>query len=841
MVSENVTVVQYDRGEVSKCPACTPDLIDLPENGPRALEVMILTRPVYCNDDGSYAVYKAQLADYGAIDPDWLPDSLKKSRIESFGLVGPLGASLVRSDRYVVTGTWETGKYGQQFKSIAGAIPAFTETVAGMIAWLSRLPQIGVKRAQMALEMLGGLEGVLDALDDDPTRLLAVPGLSAERINDIKAAYDAAEVTYRSFRIWAAALGIGEDLISRSIKAWAGDAQEQVVRNPYQLSHLPGEKRPVFSRVDAIAKKLGVSNNDPRRVAAVVEQMLHRHADDGHTWSSLPDLVKSDEGLTLGGSVIVEDAVAEWSDGAVVIEQRVEMAFARYALKPLDDAERGIAKWIRIVQEQPTIPIEYKDTVWGRMVPSDEQRNALRLACTENELIISGPPGSGKTAITRAIIQALETHFPITLCAPTGKAAIRMTELTGRPATTIHRLLAHAWSGGILHGVLICDETSMTSVELLYQLLQQFDPTRTKIIFVGDVDQLPSIDAGRTLFDLISSASIPVVRLTKIFRQESDGQSKRIPEVAKAVNNGQLPELDLRGSDVNFLEYDDVANVSEAIVQAVSEWLPKKYGFKTSDIQVLSPQRGQKEKANWAIGINGLNQRLQETLNPFGVSIPIGISCTKTDCKTARCAQKDHRAVARAGDRIRHTKNDYSLRVMNGEHGFVVEVRTEAFVPDIGVITSGRTLAAEEAEKKLEGLSEKGTSVARLSVAAFDTYREKPVIHVVVDYGDRLVGYNKNELEMLQLAYASTIHGSQGSSYPAVVIPVHMSHSWSLTRSLLYTAITRAEKYVLIVGQKKAIEKAARNVRDDLRRTRLAEFLAVETASSLHGSMDDDA
>lgn len=411
--------------------------------------------------------------------------------------------------------------------------------------------------------------------------------------------------------------------------------------------------------------------------------------------------------------------------------------------------------------------------------PAPEQSRAVELAAQHKAIIITGGPGVGKTATTNAVIGLFEANgLDVACCAPTGKAAQRMAEQTGREASTIHRLLGFTGDGWKHNAenplpvdALIVDEASMVDSELFAALLAAL-PTKARLVIVGDVDQLPSIGAGRVLYDLIESGVIPTVRLTKIFRQ---AEESRIPYIARDINTGATPDLAscTKDGDVIFAGTSDAEDILAGVVSAFRTHLRNR-GFAQDDIQVLVPQRTK------TCGVENLNAVLQRELNPNAYDGNVSVKITGADVYE--------------GDRVIHTKNNYKLMTFNGEIGKVVACNWRG-LRDIG-------------EAVFAGFFENATP------------RENAHV-VIVDYGDRKVAYSKEEAYDLQLAYAITIHKSQGSQFKAVIMPISPEHKFMLTRPLVYTGITRASEQLLIIGDAAALGEAAVNTRGVQRRTTL--------------------
>lgn len=388
----------------------------------------------------------------------------------------------------------------------------------------------------------------------------------------------------------------------------------------------------------------------------------------------------------------------------------------------------------------------------------DIQIAAIRQAIESKVMVLTGGPGTGKTTTTQGIIAALKTAgMNILLAAPTGRAAKRMSEATGMEAKTIHRLLEYNPKDGYKRNeenpleadALIVDECSMIDILLMNHLMKAI-PSGMRLVMVGDIDQLPSVGAGNVLRDIIDSAKIPVVCLTRIFRQ---AQSSRIVMSAHAINNGQFPDTSNgKDTDFFFIKTEDPDQVAESIVHLVKERLPKAYSLSSSKIQVLTPmQRG-------VVGASNLNLALQDALNPTSV-----------------CLNRGGYSY-RKGDRVMQIRNNYDKGVFNGDLGYIEEVDMEE-----------RTLIAS-----FDGIS---------------------------------VEYEASELDELSLAYATTIHKSQGSEYPIVVMPVLMNHYVMLQRNLIYTGITRARKICVLIGTTKALAYAIRNMSVLKRNTKLKERL----------------
>lgn len=810
---------------------CDPRLADEPDEADpdaiHSVRVRILVQR-YVKPDASFFIYIVEL---DGTDQTSLPDGTKKS----FGLRGPVGHH-ERGDVVLVTGRFIVdSRYGFQMEAVSQAQLALKESQTALVAFLSRFPNIGRFRAETLMKGLGGLEGVLAVLDGDHQKLCVCPGITPERADEVKEAYDK-QSGFREFRMFASKLGLGESIIAAAIEAWGEEAQKVIEEDPFELMELP---RCGFKTADEVHRKLSRDPKAPSRCAAGVLVALTFSSDEGNTYALNEEIAGNARGRTgdeirrlslsaeeieAGLQVLETEHMKMRRGKPVIVSSKVIRENGRVYLRTLFDAERKIATELRRLQTASLRQIPVPEGVWKTFAPAPEQEEALRFALEMPILILTGSPGTGKTATTTAIISSLEAAgHEIALCAPTGKAAKRMTELTGRKASTIHRLTGHTKTSSsrliLSASVVVTDESSMVDVELFARLLESIQ-TGSRLVIVGDVEQLASVGPGRVLFDLIESRLFPVVRLTKIFRQASDGDAKRIPEVARAVNQGQMPDLFRKGTDVTFLPFDDTELMQQKIIQAVTEQLPQKLGCAPEDIQVVSPQKGEEGKTNWPIGVKALNIALQDALNP------------KIDNKEIHIGEG---YLARAGDRVIQRKNNYELGVMNGEQGIVSRVEPRPFIPSPDVVTSFRTRRAKAQED-----AEKTGKEAR-------SRAETPSTIMIVDFGDGLkVGYAKEECREVQLAYALTCHMCQGSEYRVVVFVVHNVHQFMLTRSLGYTAITRAREYVLILGQADRFDRMIRNTRGNERKTALQERLATpdsvdSTAVCLDSSTSSEA
>jgi exodeoxyribonuclease V alpha subunit len=563
-----------------------------------------------------------------------------------------------------------------------------------------------------------------------------------------------------------------------------------MTENPYRLTR---DVRGIgFKTADVIAMRLGFEKTAMIRLRAGVSFALAEAMDEGHCGLPTKELIPLAESLLEAPEELIGAALdLEVSEGSVVADRVGEMNCV--FLAGLYRAEQTIAdRLLRIAGGKlPWLSIDApKAVAWveerSGLTLADSQRDAIRLALISKALVITGGPGVGKTTIVKSILRILGVKgVQMLLCAPTGRAAKRMTEATGFEAKTIHRLLeVDPKAGGFKRNegncldcdLLVVDEASMVDV-LLMQALLSAVPDNAALLIVGDIDQLPSVGPGQVLADIIGSGALPVVRLTEVFRQAA---ASRIIISAHRINQGNMPELapPAGDSDFYFVPADDPETAVTRILELVKTRIPKRFGLDPiRDVQVLCPMnRG-------GVGARSLNIELQAVLNPAG------------ERKVERFGW-----TFAPGDKVMQIENDYDKEVYNGDIGYVGDVD-----PDAGELT-----------------------------ASFD---------------GRAVTYGFGELDVLVPAYAATIHKSQGSEYPAVIIPVLTQHYPMLQRNLLYTGVTRGKRLVVLVGQKKAIAIAIRNASSRRRWSKLGEWLrfgapsthratnpAIITASSLQSS-----
>lgn len=673
-----------------------------------------------------------------------------------FDLVTVVGSLMAVSagETIRVRGRWvEDKRWGRQLR-VESYETVLPNSVEGIEKYLGSglVKGIGPAYAKRLVEAFGA--ETLRVIDTQPQRLRAVEGIGPKRADQIRAAW-ASQKAIQSIMIFLQGHGITTAQAVRIYKVY-GDGAVAVLRaDPYRLAEdIDGI---AFGGADKIARQLGVAVDAPSRLDAGLRHALWKAQGEGHVY--LPEHALLRAAAELLG--VEEGALQPRLTELVSGEKLIRAGDALY-LPGMHAAETGCAKLLKRLLQTPFDPpqihvenaLKWAEKTLG-IALSPEQQEAVRRGITEKVLVITGGPGTGKTTVLRSILAILERKsVAFVLAAPTGRAAKRMQEATGRDAGTLHRLLE--WSpqiagfahneGNPLHtDMIVVDEASMVDEFLMHALLRAMPPF-ARLLIVGDVDQLPSVGAGNVLFDILMSNVVPAVWLKTVFRQAAQGG---IVPAAHAINEGRYPEFNT--SDFMLIERRTPPEAVATIVEIVSKRLPQKFGFDpVRDIQVLSPMR------KGECGVVALNAALREALNPKGAAIGHSGLCV--------------------GDKVMQARNNYELDVYNG---------------DLGLITK-QIPEAEEIE---------------------------------VDFGDRKVVYPMDELDNLVPAYATTVHKSQGSEYPVVVLAMLPQHYMLLQRNLLYTAVTRGKRLVIIVGDPKAVRSAVRNADTAKRFTHLAGLL----------------
>ena len=676
-------------------------------------------------------------------------------------------AATVTAGEYLeCDGTWVNDRtHGLQFKALSlRVIPP--STLDGIEKYLGSgmVKGIGPHFARKLVGAFG--ERVFDVIEDNPNRLLELEGIGPKRKERVTSAW-AEQKVIREIMVFLQSHGVGTARAVRIYKTYGEEAVEKVRENPYRLAldiHGIG-----FKTADAIAQKLGIPHDSLIRAQAGVRHVLQEIAGNGHCAAYRDQLAESSCKLLEIPEPVIEQAIVAELTEENLVEEEIEGRPALF-LTPLQRAERGIALSIERLQRHSTL--------WGHIdaegaIPwveqhtglelSGSQRGAVTAAINGKVTIITGGPGVGKTTVVNSILRILRAKgVSVLLCAPTGRAAKRLSESTRAEAKTIHRLLEfdpqtmgfkRDQYSPLETELVVIDEVSMVDVALMNQLLRAV-PSQAAVLLAGDVDQLPSVGPGAVLADLIGSGTVPTARLTEIFRQAA---RSRIVVNAHRINQGRMPERpDRQGpeSDFYLIECDSPELIHDRLLQVVTERIPKRFGFHpVNDIQVLTPMnRG-------GLGARSLNVELQQQLNPSA-----------------------HPKITRfgwtyaPGDKVIQTVNNYDKEVFNGDIGRVERIDEE------------------------EGL-------------------------ILIRVDGRLVEYEPGELDEISLAYATTVHKSQGSEYPAVVIPLSTQHFTLLERNLLYTAVTRGKRLVVLIAQTKALGMAVKREMSIKRLTNLRQRL----------------
>ena len=717
---------------------------------------------------------------------------------EELSCVGEM-AGIYVGEEVKIVGTWSTHPiYGRQVKVelIERSMP---KTVQGMEKYLASgvIKGIGARTAKKIVKHFG-----LDTfriIEEEPLVLAQINGISEKKAQEIGEVFHA-QYELRKAMLFLQDYGITPTYAIKIYQHYKERTTEVVKNTPYRLvEDIYGIG---FRKADEIAAQVGIAREDPHRIRTGILYLLTNNSNNGHTYMPRNVLVEESIKLLLPETYqdhlrmqsfenpLVENALIELSMNKQIIIKNYDnetCVFLAYLYHSEQAVARKLLDLASLYEKDPAIDVEkelaktQKDL---KIELVEEQKEAVRHTLTHGVTVITGGPGTGKTTTINAILHMLEkAGEDVLLAAPTGRAAKRMSEATGMEAQTIHRLLEIGYmredtnkqmfnrneDNPLEADVIIVDEMSMVDITLMHALLKAVVEGQ-RLILIGDADQLPSVGAGNVLKDIIKSGRIPVVRLIQIFRQAS---KSAIVMNAHRINKGEYPIANEKGTDFFIMKRSIQEEVRQTIIELIMERLPKYQGFDSiKDIQILAPMR------KGVLGVNELNKSLQAVLNPHHDLKP----------------EKEYRGTLfRMGDKVMQIKNNYNTpwKIL-GKTGMSIDEGTGVFNGDCGIIT-----AIKEDEELL--------------VVTFDD--------------GKVVEYEFNQLDELELAYAVTIHKSQGSEYPVVILPIHSGPPMLLSRNLLYTAVTRAKKMVVCVGLVETIQRMVDNNREIQRYSSLARHL----------------
>ena len=675
-------------------------------------------------------------------------------------LVGNVANPVIGSTLYV-EGDWKWhSMYGKQF--VATLInEIMPDTVYGIRKYLGSglIKGVGPATADKIVDKFG--EETADVIENHPERLKEIPRLGQKKIDELVESWNQQKYMF-DIMVFLKGFDISTIYAIKIYKKYGNESIKILKENPYQL--IDAIDGIGFVKADAIAIKMGYDMASEKRREAGIKYTLYQFAEDGNTYVLKTFLSPEVANLLSLQPSLIDESIKIMVENECLIEEdnKIFLPYYYMAEKYIADKmysllnsykEKEIIDDVQIDDIEKHLNIEY----------NEEQREAIKVALSNNIMVLTGGPGTGKTTVTKGIITAFRLlNKDILLAAPTGKAADRMSDATGGEAKTIHRLLEYnPRIGGFVHDedyplfgdVLILDETSMINVPLMHMLLKAV-PLDMKLVLIGDVDQLPCIGAGNILSDLIKSGMIPVVKLEKIFRQAA---SSKIITTAHAINHGEIPNLkNEKDSDLFFMTDNDETSILNTITELVKTRLPLKYKINPLEIQVLTPMK------KGMLGTKNLNDVLQEVLNKDGGNeIKFGDT------------------IYREKDKVMQIKNNYDKGVFNGDYGFIQKI---------------------------------------------DTFAKT----MTVVFRKQIIDYEFAELDELMLAYAVTVHKSQGSEYPIVVMPLTKAHYMMMKRNLVYTGITRAKSLCVLLGQKQTLYMAINTLDTTKRNTYLKEFLNNE-------------
>jgi exodeoxyribonuclease V alpha subunit len=676
-------------------------------------------------------------------------------------------------------GTWAGSQWGPQFKATEVQITPPT-MLEGILKYLSSaIEGIGPGFAKKLVDAFG--EDVFNVIEQQPERLAEVKGIGKKRAASCIEAYKSQQAI-REIMVFLHQVGLSRNRAKRVFDTYGDDAIDKIKQNPYILCRdIWGVG---FSTADKVARKQGIQKDSEYRVRAGIQHLLKEAAGNGSCGLPVTQMLEQGSELLEVSYDRLEECIGFEIEAEGIVRDKAVGVDCLF-LPTIYQAEKGIARLLLKHAKRPLArPIRDMDDailhaeLAAGITLEDTQRDAVRAALSNQVTVITGGPGTGKSTITRIILSALhDAGLEPALCAPTGKAAKRAAEATGFEAKTLHRTLEMDNKGlfkrtednPIEADVLVVDELSMVDVSMFYSLIKAVAP-HTRIILIGDRDQLPSVGPGKVLSDILDSGVLSMVRLIQVFRQAATSD---IIKNAHAVNRGEVPSMGWdAGSDFCFTAFapeDESEAAKKACRDKVEQELLRlaqnmyKLGYDPiRDVQVLAPMR------LGPLGSIKLNIKLQALLNPHpAAKLTLG------------------EVTYGVGDKVMQLRNNYDKDVFNGDIGYIAEI------------------------------DEKNRTV-------------------VVEYdGERQVTYKPSDLDEISLAYAFTIHKSQGSEFPVVIMPIDTGHYMMLKRNLVYTGITRAKKLFIGVGQKKAVAMAVKNSQIDERYSRLADWLKTGAGSRM--------
>lgn len=694
-------------------------------------------------------------------------DNSKSLNMDALTVVGSLPGVTDGMNISVTAKKTVHEKYGTQYK-VVDLLSCGYSTLDGLKKYLSGddFPDVGDVTASLIVNHFG--ENVVDILDADPERVFEVKGANINRLKRVAEMWVKARNNHRG-SLELVKLGLSSILAHRVIKHFENENILDVLKaNPYRLTEVRGIG---FTRADEVALRCNILRDSPRRIEAAIKYVLDEYSIQGHCYMNTNRLIASVCDLLNVESNQVGNCISNLKNsGDIVIDGASAYSAEMYNAEV--EVANELVKMIRYKHgnkhyeshEQVESDLSDLPNFDSAIKLDGLQLQAIMTVLNERVCVITGGPGTGKTTITRALVSLLERHgYSYELCSPTGRAAKRLSESSGKQARTIHRLLGwqpststfmHNASLPLNTNFVLVDEFSMVDLRLFRDLLRSLE-SNTRIVMIGDKDQLPSVGAGNVLHDIIDSGVVPVVRLNKVFRQES---GNTIVEVAHDIVGGEIPDLptpkESKGKNCMMVNVgDDSAKMQSFILQLITKEIPKLtddngVNLRAQDVQILTPRR------TGRYSVEEMNPWMQDAVNPEKPNVE---------------QIKDGNRILRVGDRVMQLKNNYTL----GDNG--------VFNGDIGYIVSS-------------SMSADGPLVA---------VRYPDIIHPVE--------YNDETLDQIQHAWVSTVHKSQGSEIPVVIFVLQSCHGIMLQRNLLYTGVTRAKKICLIMGEYNALVTAIHN------------------------------